>query len=217
MATNPNPQTPIIMSTTTTPTPTYKTYTNATPQPFTPPTTLPTTFPFGPANNCASNKRTPNQPKPLPNHPLDRPATAGACAISNDADVNEHAFWDLYACCEDEDFEAKGDPFPCTALCRAGGGGGGGGQSVFELGECLSKRVGIVVCSLPLEEDGGEGEGGNATVSDAMSSGSASATGGLPDSTGGANVVGVVQSSSTMTGLVIFGILAFGSAAGMFL
>jgi hypothetical protein len=226
------------MSSTATPTTTYPftytTFTNVSPSPFTKPTEFPSVFSFGSAVGCASNSVQSDTPAQPSNYPLGRSVgRSGGCVISNDAEYNDHAFWDMYACCESKDFSAMGKPFPCTAMCLAKGG-----QSFQDLGECLSKRVDVVICSPPFEEIG------NATESDAASSsvassllpsssasGSASGSGSVSGSAsasasgssssavsaGAASAVGRVQGSSSKAALAIFGIVAFGSAAGMFL
>lgn len=126
-----------------------------------------------------------------------------------------------------------GSPFPCTAMCSASDE-----QSFLELGECLSKRVDVVICTPPFDEisknstdpdtasssgsmaqsssAGTMSESGSATAS---SSGDASASGSPSnaDSTGAASAVGVTHGAFSKAGLAVFGIMALGSAAGMFL
>jgi hypothetical protein len=218
-----------MSSTTTTTTPTttypftYTTFTNASPTEF------PSVFSFGSAVGCASNSVSPDRPPQPSNYPIDRAVGLdGGCVISNAAEYNDHAFWDMYACCESGDWSAMGSPFTCTAFCRTKGG-----QNFQQLGECLSKRVDVVICSPPYDEIGK-----NTTDPDASSSGSvvasqssasgtmsasasgsssASASAIASKSTGAASAVGGVQGSSSKAGLVLFGIVALGSAAGMFL
>lgn len=119
-----------------------------------------------------------------------------------------------------------GLPLPCTAVCWADGA-----QSFLDLGRCLSERVEFVVCSPPEEERGQEPEGSSSGASASKTSAgetqtqtqteSASGTGGaeptVTDSTGAASAVGGVHVGSTKAGLVVFGLIALGSAAGMFL
>ncbi|CAN9353003.1 unnamed protein product [Alternaria alternata] len=225
--------------TTTTPTTTYNysytTYTNASPSPFTKPTEFPSIFSYGPAVGCASNSVAPEQSAQPSSYPIGRPeGRNGGCVISNDADINDHAFWDMYACCSSNDSTASGSPFPCTASCSITDG-----QSFLDLGECLSKRVEIVICSPPFDQiDGnstdpdaassgsGSGTAAQSTPAGTMSeSGSASASSdtsasastSAADSTGAASAVGVTQGASSKVGLLLFGIMAFGSAAGMLL
>jgi hypothetical protein len=210
---------------------TYTTFTNASPSPFTKPTEFPSVFSFGSAVGCASNSVNPDTPPQPSNYPLDRPVGLdGGCVINNAAEYNDHAFWDMYECCESKDMSAMGSPFTCTAFCKTKGG-----QTFQELGQCLSKRVDVVICSPPYDEIGK-----NATEPDASSSGSvmasqssasgtttasasesssssASASASSTVSTGAASTVGGVQASSSRAGLLIFGIAALGSAAGMFL
>jgi hypothetical protein len=180
---------------------------------------------------CASSSVSPDTRAQPSNYPLDQPVgRSGGCVISNDAEVNDHAFWDLYACCTSQDLTAIGDPFPCTAMCKTTDG-----QSFLDLGECLSKRVEVVICSPPFDEigrnstesDASSSSGGvtqstssivSATVSGSgTTSGGTSASGSASASTGAANTVTGVQGSSSKAGLMIWGILALGSATGMFL
>ena len=113
------------------------------------------------------------------------------------------------------------------------------GQSFLDLGECLSKRVEIVICSPPFDQidrnstdpdaassGSGSGTAAQSTPAGTMSeSGSASASSdtsasastSAADSTGAASAVGVTQGASSKAGLLLFGIMAFGSAAGMLL
>ncbi|KAG9188287.1 hypothetical protein G6011_02210 [Alternaria panax] len=216
--------------TTTTPTTTYNyiytTYTNASPIPFTKPTEFPSVFSYGPAVGCASNSVAPEQSTQPSNHPIGRPeGLNGGCVISNDADVNDHAFWDMYACCSSNDSTASGSPFPCTASCSTTDD-----QNFLELGECLSKRVEIVICKPPFDKinrnltdpdaasSSSSGTAAQSTSTGTISeSGTASASASAADSTGAASAVGVIQSASSKGGLVLFAIMAFGSAAGMFL
>jgi hypothetical protein len=227
---------------TTTPTTTYNyvytTYTNASPSPFTKPTEMPSMFSYGPAPGCASNSVMPDTPAQPSNYPLGRPSGRdGGCVISNDMEFNDHAFWDMYACCSSNDSSAMGSPFPCTASCSTTDG-----QSFLELGECLSKRVDVVICSPPFDQinrnltdpEGASSSGsGSGSMSQSTSSGmmsesgsAAASTGGdasasgspsSVDSTGAASAVGVTHGASSKAGLVVFGIMALGSAAGMFL
>jgi hypothetical protein len=119
-----------------------------------------------------------------------------------------------------------GSPFTCTAFCRTKVG-----QTFQELGECLSKRIDVVICSPPHDEIGKNAtdpdvsSSGSVVASQSSASGTMSASGsssasgnaGASKSTGAASAVGGVQGSSSKVGLVIFGIVALGSAAGMFL
>lgn len=215
--------------TTTTPTTTYNysytTYTNASPSPFTKPTEFPSIFSYGPAVGCASNSVAPEQSAQPSSYPISRPeGRNGGCVISNDADVNDHAFWDMYACCSSNDSTALGSPFPCTASCSITDG-----QSFLDLGECLSKRVEIVICSPPFDQidrnstdpDAASSGSGSGTAAQSTPAGtmgeSGSASTSAADSTGAASAVGVTQDASSKAGLLLFGIMAFGSAAGMLL
>lgn len=203
---------------------TYTTFSNASPSPFTEPTEVPSIFSFGSALNCASNSV-----KPTPSAlPIDKPlGLQPACVISNAAEVNDHAFWDLYACCKGGDMTAFGSPGTCTAQCRAEDG-----QTWQELGECLSKRVEYVVCKPEFSEigrneteqsSGSAAQSTRTTAASGTGSASGSATGSgsgvAQQSTGGAaaSTVGVVHATNSKVGVVMFALLAFGSAAGMFL
>lgn len=150
--------------------------------------------------------------------------------ISNDVTVNDHAFWDLYACCKGSNLNAFGYPNLCSAQCIVDEG-----QSWQEVGECLSKRVDVVICK-PREEEirkptssseaGGSqsrtssaasasGSGSAAAGSSASGSGSGSAS--VPPATGAGNVVGVVHVGGSKVGVVLFAMMAVGSFAGMML
>lgn len=195
---------------------TYTTFSNPSPAPFTKPSTIPSIFSFGSALNCASNSIAPSASAQPSNAPIDRPlGLEGACVISNAAEVNDHAFWDLYACCKGLDITAFGSPGTCTAQCRAEDG-----QTWQELGECLSKRVEIVVCK-PQFSEIGRNNTQQSSVSGAQSSPTRAASGAssgvLQASTGGASSLDAAHATFSKAGLVVFGILALGSAAGMFL
>lgn len=214
-------QQPFVMASSTTATATttypftYTTYSNPSPAPFTKPSTIPSIFSFGSALNCASNSIAPSASAQPSNAPIDRPlGLEAACVISNAAEVNDHAFWDLYACCKGLDMTAFGSPGTCTAQCRAEDG-----QSWQDLGECLSKRVEFVVCKPQYIEIGRNNTQQSSTQSSGTpaASGASSSTGVLQASTGGASSVDVVHATTSKAGLLVFGILALGSAAGMFL
>ncbi|KAF2846802.1 hypothetical protein T440DRAFT_471509 [Plenodomus tracheiphilus IPT5] len=199
----------------------YTTYTNPTPAAFTKPTEVPSMFPFGSAVGCSDNTASATASAQPSNAPLLHPTgREAACVISNDAEVNDHAFWDLYACCKGGNLDAFGNPRLCTAQCTPKDG-----QTWEELGECLSKRVEVVVCK-PNQAEIATGAPQSASGSAARSStsasgtqsGSASASGSAQASgSSAANSVHAVQATTSKAGLVIFGILALGSAAGMFL
>jgi hypothetical protein len=173
---------------------------------FSTPTLVPSIFSWGPALSCASASPS--------NFPLQRPTDRGAaCAISNARAVNDHAFWDLYACCKGTNLTAIGDA--CTGVCRVGQG-----QTAKEVGECLAKRVEVVVCKL------GEGEAASAWSSSVASStggsiGSAtraaSASAAASQSASAGNAVGVVNVAHSKAGAVVFGMLAMGAFSGMIL
>lgn len=195
---------------------TYTTFSNTSPSPFTKPTEVPSIFSFGSALNCAATSSNSAQPSALPSAaPLDRPlGIQAACVISNAAEVNNHAFWDLYACCKGGDMTAFGNPGTCTAQCRAEDG-----QTWQELGECLSKRVEVVVCK---PEFGEIARNETSSSSSSSSSGSSahSSTKTTTSASGSATASGsgaAQQSTGSKAGVVLFALLAFGSAAGMFL
>ncbi|KAF1912613.1 hypothetical protein BDU57DRAFT_523003 [Ampelomyces quisqualis] len=193
---------------------------------FTRPTAIPSVFSFGPASSCTSNSVSQATPFPSP-FPRDTPSGSSreACVISNDADVNDHAFWDLYACCKGMDMTAIGEPNLCSAQCSVGPG-----QSVLDLGECLSKRVDVVVCRVGASGDGmaggspsqsagqsGSRTSGASTGASASGSQSGSASGSASVSTGIGNAVGVVHVGGGKMGVVVFSMLAVGSFVWMLL
>lgn len=117
-----------------------------------------------------------------------------------------------------------GSPNLCSAQCTVGEG-----QTWQEVGECLSKRVDVVICKPRQEEIGrattSSGTSGSRTSSAASASGSqgaassasGSASGSAAPATGGANAVGVVHVGGPKAGVVLFAMLAVGSFAGMML
>lgn len=118
---------------------------------------------------------------------------------------------------------AFGNPYTCTAQCKAENG-----QTWQELGECLSKRVEVVICKPELSEIGTnqtESSAARSSTSAAQStraSGSGSAPSGsggaaVSNATGAASTMGVVHTGASKVGAAIFVILAIGSAAGMLL
>ncbi|KAF2831162.1 hypothetical protein CC86DRAFT_135546 [Ophiobolus disseminans] len=191
---------------------TYTTYTTSlSSTSFTRPTLVPTLVPFGAAFSCSANAVATPQ------------GTSAACAISNAREVNDHAFWDLYECCKGKEVTANGTPNPCTAQCVAGNG-----QTWQELGECLNKKVQVVVCKPADGEIARSSSGGAASQT---SSGVGSATTGRPSGTasgsasggqasayiGAGSMVGVAHVGGSKTAVVVFCILAVGSFAGMLL
>ncbi|CAE7000540.1 hypothetical protein PTTW11_01095 [Pyrenophora teres f. teres] len=203
---------------------TYTTYTNSSPTPFRKPTTIPSSFPFGAAPGCSSLPSLPLD-TPLPsNYPVDRPTAAKpGCVISNDAAVTDHAFWDLYECCTGGEMGVLGMPLPCTAVCQIDGGDE---KALKRVGECLSKRVGVVVCSDREGKNETESSSSSAgqTSTSSMASGTASLSRSASSSgkatasasTGGAGKgVDVQRGQFSKAGVIVFGILALGSAAGM--
>lgn len=138
-------------------------------------------------------------------------------------------FWDLYACCNGAEPQAfgKGKEYLCTATCEAVG------QTWQELMSCLQKRAPVVVCKPDFEEiarNESETEipnnfstalvtiGGVATSTGSVKPGDFAATGvSAESSTGAASTVDVVHVKGSKAGVAVFAILAFGSAAGMFL
>lgn len=106
---------------------TFTTFSGTSTVPFSTPTSSPTVYPFAPADNCP----------PIPENPLGLKAS---CVISNARNVSDHAFWDLYACCNGAYPQSFGGENMCTATCVAEG------QSWQELMSCLEKRAPLVVC-----------------------------------------------------------------------
>jgi len=115
---------------------------------------------------------------------------------------------------------ASGTPNPCIAQCVAGVG-----QTWQELGECLSKRVEVVVCK-PAVGEIGDGRTGSATGSQTTSGALGSATlvasgsgtgSQVLGSTGAGSVVGVEHVRGSKAVVVVFGVLAFGSFAATLL
>jgi len=212
-----------LTSATTTYSFTYTTFSNPTPVAFTKPTEFPSIFSFGSAVGCSSNTASATASAVPSNAPLDHPnGRDAACVISNDAEINDHAFWDLYACCKGGDMNAFGSPRLCTAQCKPKDG-----QTWQELGECLSKKVEVVVCKpayaeIPTEagQSASRSHSGSSIQSTTPASGttSGSVSGpGQSSRTGGAASTFPVQATTSKAALVIFGILTLGSAAGMLL
>lgn len=225
------------MTTTTRPTatttyPFYETtYTN--PSPSTP-SSYPTTYtdtkwlPFVSADTwCASATAYPSIEGPLGLKP--------ACVISNAAEINPNAFWDVYDCCPGRDMSASGysstgdevgNPGICMIQCTIGDDDGVTWQQV---GECLQKRVKEVVC-MPqyIERTDNSTVTWGSTVKSTPAAGTVSATrpGGATDgtqaataapSTGAAILLNVVHTNTSKFGAVAFLLLAGVSVAGMLL
>jgi hypothetical protein len=225
--------------TTPSPTPTttypfvFSTYTNASPSP---PSSYPTTYtdttwlpPTSAGTKCASATQYPQLQGPL--------GLEAGCVISNAEEVNKNAFWDMYACCPGHGIESYGYSYReggeseagiCMVQCRIEDEESTTWQQV---GECLQKRVKEAVCAPRYEErysDDTDGDGdvemgsssvslsGSASVvkSSGVETGSVSASASV--STGAGSRV-VVHVGSVKVGLFTFGLLALGSAAGMFL
>ena len=205
---------------------TYTTFTNTSPTSFTTPSAIPSVFPWGPVPSfaCSAPSSAPSDAPPaLPSN------TAGSCAISNVETVNAHAFWDMYECCKSGKMSTVGTPLPCTAVCYTADE-----QSFLELGECLSKRVKMVVCSPP-EGQRGEAKSEGSSSASASSAGSSSATAsktaevsritgtGTPTSTSSSTPTQAASKASKLAGqgavskagLVVFGVLAVTSAVGL--
>lgn len=114
---------------------------------------------------------------------------------------------------------------PCTAGCVAKGGDWKG------LGECLSKRVGVVVCkpadsdiavsgSLSASQSSTGSAVGSGTTSGLAASRSASGSGGQASasasaSTGSGSGAGTIGKGGVKTAVIMFGTLAFISLFGM--
>ena len=218
-----------------TPTTTYpfrvSTYTNASPSP---PSSYPTTYtettwrqPTSAATKCASATQYPQLEGPV--------GLEAGCVISNAEEVNKNAFWDMYACCPGHGIESygysysgdeKSDAGMCMVQCRIKDEESTTWQQV---GECLQKRVKEVVCAPRYEETSSNDTDTNgdaeASSSSVLVSGSASVatsngaqTGSVSASAStGAAPRGVTHVGSVKVGLFTFGLLALGSAAGMFL
>jgi hypothetical protein len=113
---------------------------------------------------------------------------------------------------------AGGSPYPCTAQCVAEDG-----QTWQELGECLSKKVEVVVCKPAFNEIGRNETttrvGPSATGSgQPAASGSSSGSGAQASgSTGAGSTVGIVHVKGAKVAFGVFVMLAVGSAAGMLL
>ncbi|EUC50873.1 hypothetical protein COCMIDRAFT_80639, partial [Bipolaris oryzae ATCC 44560] len=211
------------MSTTSAPSTTYTysytTFTNASPEPFTTPTAIPSMFPWGglPSSACPVPS---NAPSSNPDVPYVRPdGKLGSCVISNVESVNDHSFWDMYDCCKTGKMTATGATLPCTSICYASEQ-----RSFLEIGECLSKRNKIVVCSSP-EDQRGEPKSESSGASQSRSSASAtkadttlvSARPTATTAQSAANAVAGGQGAASKAGLVVFGFMALSSAVGMLL
>lgn len=215
-----------MAATSPTPTTTYSfaitTFTNALPST---PSSYPTTYtdttwlpPTTADTECASASAYPSIDGPL--------GLQAACVISNAADINPNAFWDMYACCPGHDLQSygysirageAGSPGICMMQCRIADNATTTWQ---EVGECLQKRVKEVVCAPRYAEryhnDTDVGSGSAAaqnptSTPTAGGSGSASAAG----STGAATSLDVVHVGGSKFGLAAFALLALGSAVGM--
>ncbi|KAH6637962.1 hypothetical protein C7974DRAFT_451166 [Boeremia exigua] len=154
------------------------------------------------------------------------------CVISNAAEINPNAFWDVYDCCPGHDlssygYSSRGDEESSPGICMM--------QCIInddtttwqQVGECLQKRVKEVVCAPKYEE-----RDHNATYPGAEESSLASVTvsttqpGGAGDasrsasaagSTGAAAIHDAVHASTSRLGLFAFSVLAVASAVGIFL
>jgi hypothetical protein len=112
---------------------------------------------------------------------------------------------------------AFGSPNVCTAQCRAKDG-----QTWQELGECLAKRVEVVVCKPPCDEIAKNGTTGSSSASSLTASSTASRSGSASSthasgSTGAGSVVAVAHVGISKSAIVVFAVLALGSFAGMLL
>ncbi|KAF2789051.1 hypothetical protein K505DRAFT_365963 [Melanomma pulvis-pyrius CBS 109.77] len=161
------------------------------------------TAPFAPADNCP----------PIPENPLGLKAS---CVISNARNVSDHAFWDLYACCNGAYSQSFGGEIMCTATCVAEG------QSWQELMSCLEKRAPLVVCKpdyLEIDRNETAPVSGSGNTASATGAGLTQTTGGAgaSSSTAAASALNVTHAPVSKAGFALFAILAVGSAAGMFL
>ena len=212
------------------------TYTNPSPSPFTKPKEIPSDmFSFGPVLSCTANTPMASAsvaPSAQPSgYPVDRPkGSKASCVISNAYEAGDHAFWDLYACCGSRNITAIGKPLPCTAICYVDGGK----QTWQELGECLSKRVPVVICKPDSSEIGRDLPASSASASgssrpsgSAQPSAATSAANSSPAAsksaasssaaTAAATSVHAAHATFSKAGVVVFALLAVGSAAGMLL
>ena len=152
-----------------------------------------------------------------------------ACVISNAAEINPNAFWDVYACCPGHDLSSygyvvhegeTGSPGICMMQCSIGDDEDVTWQQV---GECLQKRVREVVCVPRFEErshnytDAETGGAGTVSTTRTAVASSASLSPTKAASAGAAASLDGVRVGSWKRGLVAFALLAVGSAAGMFL
>ncbi|KAH8732986.1 hypothetical protein GQ44DRAFT_721216 [Phaeosphaeriaceae sp. PMI808] len=211
---------------TATPTPTttypftYTTYSTSLPSTsFSRPTIVPSIFSFGPGLSCSANSMASARPS---NFPIENPlGLRPACAISNAREINDHAFWDLYECCKGKNMVGHGSPNVCTVDCVAENG-----QTWQELGECLSKRVEVVICKPDFSEIGrnrtGESSARSSTPANQSrsSSGTGSATNSptqTSQSRGAGSTVSVTHISGSKAAAVLFAVMAVGSFMGMVL
>jgi len=112
---------------------------------------------------------------------------------------------------------AFGNPNACTAQCRVSGD-----QTWQQLGECLAKRVEVVVCKPPFGEIAKNGTTGSSSGSSMSASSTASGAGSASSThasgpTGAGSIVAVAHVGSSKSAVVVFGVLALGSFAGMLL
>lgn len=190
------------MTTTTQPTTTYPftytTFSGSPTLPFTAPSASPTQYIFEPANNCS----------PIPESPLGLNAS---CVISNSKDVSDHAFWDLYACCNGAYVQAYGDGNLCTATCQAQE------QTWQQLMSCLSKRAPIVVCKPDYDEFSHDLPSTASRVSTpgATQTGSSSSSPSAAQSSGAANTFDIAYTGQSKFGFIVLGIIAVSSVVGM--
>jgi len=203
----------------------FTTYTNASPSPFTKPKEMPTgIFSFGPVMSCSANSAAPSASAQPSNYPYNRPdGEKASCVISNAVEASDHAFWDMYACCQGRNITSLGSPLPCTAQCFVDGK-----QTWQDLGQCLSKRVSVVVCKPDSSEIGRDTQSSSRPAGSSAPSGNAPASSATradaspTGSNGAASSVPTAAASSvhetfSKAGVVVFALLAVSSAAGMFL
>lgn len=218
----------VMATTSSTPTTTYSfavtTYTNASPST---PSSYPTTYtdsswlpPITADTQCASATAYPRIQGPM--------GLQAACAISNAAEINPNAFWDVYECCPGHGIESYGysfgrgevsSPGICMMQCRIPDNATTTWQQV---GECLQKRVKEVVC-MPIYEErfhsdtpvstGSTSPLNPASPTKTGESGSASAA----RSTGAAASIDIVHVGGSRLGLAAFALLAVGSVMGIYL
>ncbi|KAJ4989196.1 hypothetical protein SVAN01_05275 [Stagonosporopsis vannaccii] len=152
-----------------------------------------------------------------------------ACVISNAADINPNAFWDVYECCPGHDLSAygysyTGDETPNPGICMMQCTIGDDGTTWQQVGECLQKRAKEVVCAPRFEERSyndtlasGSSTRPGVTVQATRPGGNSASSATATASTAAATSVDIVHLNCSKLALFAFGLLTLGSAAGLFL